>query len=113
MVAIVSGLNAPTVRALNRSWKLVDIQHVKRLNDCEGMIDPGKNFTKYRRLLAMTSPPCVPYLGTLQPFATCMSIPDNCLKALTLKIWNFSRKAAETHCPIIWSTSESAGKYAR
>jgi son of sevenless-like protein len=70
MVAIVSGLNAPAVRAVDRSLKLVDIRHVKHLNDCEGMIDPGKNFTKYRRLLAMTSPPCVPYFGTLLPFVT-------------------------------------------
>jgi hypothetical protein len=32
------------------------------------MIDPGKNFTKYRQLLAMTPPPCVPYFGMLLLF---------------------------------------------
>jgi hypothetical protein len=42
-----------------------------------------------------------------------MCISDNCLEALILKTWNFSGMAAETHYPIIWSTSESAGKYVK
>jgi hypothetical protein len=70
MVAIVSGLNAATVRGLRQSWKHVDIRLMRKLNDCEAMIDPGKNFTDYRRLLAVTSPPCVPYFGRLSPFVT-------------------------------------------
>jgi len=63
MFAIIAGLNAAPVRRLRRSWEPVSARYLARLNICEAIIDPHRNFANYRQTLATISPPCVPYLG--------------------------------------------------
>ena len=63
MIAIVAGLNSPSVRRLKRTWDQISQKFSEMLTACEMTIDSGKNFHNYRQLLQRITPPCVPFIG--------------------------------------------------
>lgn len=63
MVAIISGLNNPTIRRLKQTWELVDANSTKQLQSCEALIDTINGFAKYKSTLANITPPAIPFIG--------------------------------------------------
>ncbi|KNZ81297.1 Cell division control protein 25 [Termitomyces sp. J132] len=63
MIAITSGLNTPPIRRLKRTWELIDRRSMMQFTACEMTIKSTKSITKYRQLMALVNPPCVPFIG--------------------------------------------------
>ena len=101
MVAIVSALSAVAVHGLKRTWEHVPTRFMRQLNDCEAIFDPSKNFTNYRRVLATTSPPCVPYFGRIMSIPPCLFNPDHCYLILGffLAMLNLFQKGSRNTLP--------------
>jgi len=95
MVAIISGLNAVPVRRLKRTWELVNARFLGQLNACEAIIDPNRNFTNYRKLLAAIFPPCVPYIGVFLTTLTFVQEGSKDMLADNLVNFRKRQKAAE------------------
>lgn len=95
MTAIVSGLNAPPIRRLKRTWEQVNARFMAQLGNCESTIDTNKNFNNYRSILAKTTPPCVPFIGVY--LTTLTFINDGAEDKLAGQMVNFRKrqKAAE------------------
>src|ERR1700761_443023 len=66
MAAFVSGLAAPPVRRLKRTWDQLGGRAMSQLEACEKTFDSNKNFNNYRTTLSKIEPPCVPFLGSYQ-----------------------------------------------
>ncbi|KAG6819992.1 hypothetical protein H0H93_006695 [Arthromyces matolae] len=62
MIAITSGLDRPPVRRLKRTWELLNQRTMAQFTACEMTIESIKNINKYRQLMALVKPPCVPFL---------------------------------------------------
>ncbi|KZV68821.1 ras GEF [Peniophora sp. CONT] len=92
MVAIVSGLNAPPVRRLKRTWDEISQKYAGILSTCEVTIDSGRNFSNYRQLLQSVTPPCVPFIGVY--LTTLTSIQNEEPHTISGSLVNF-RKCAK------------------
>ncbi|KAL0573785.1 cell division cycle-related protein [Marasmius crinis-equi] len=63
MIAIVSGLNNPSVSRLKRTWDRVNQTSIAHFGACVVALDTHKNFKKYCLLLDSVMTPCVPFIG--------------------------------------------------
>ncbi|KAG6903263.1 hypothetical protein C0995_000158 [Termitomyces sp. Mi166 len=63
MFAITSGLDTPPIRRLKRTWELVGQRSMTQFTACEMTIESTKSITKYRQLMSLVNPPCVPFIG--------------------------------------------------
>ncbi|KZV68788.1 ras GEF [Peniophora sp. CONT] len=98
MVAIISGLNSPSVRRLKRTWDQISQKFAGMLSACEMTIDSGNNFNNYRQLLQRIMPPCVPFIGellsTLSVHLTTLTfIQDGAPNFISGDLVNFSKQA--------------------
>lgn len=62
MFAIVSGLNHPAVLRLKQTWERVPDKYSKFLSDLNNIMDPSRNFSRYRNLIKSDTvkPPLIP-----------------------------------------------------
>jgi len=90
MVAIISGLNSPPIVRLKRSWEQVNARHMSQLENCEFIINSGKNFNSYRSILAKVVPPCVPFIGVF--LTTLTFIRDGSKDTLSGNLVNFRKR---------------------
>ena len=62
MFAIVSGLNHPSVLRLKQTWERVPDKYSKFLSDLNNIMDPSRNFSRYRNLIKSDTvkPPLIP-----------------------------------------------------
>ena len=62
MFAIVSGLNHPAVLRLKQTWERVPDRYSKFLSDLNLIMDPSRNFSRYRNLIKSDTvkPPLIP-----------------------------------------------------
>jgi son of sevenless-like protein len=70
MIALLAGLNQPAIRRLKRTWEQVNARTIQLLEVVEWTMDSGKNFNNYRTTLAKVVPPCVPFFGSQQLYAS-------------------------------------------
>mmetsp|Transcript_17679 Transcript_17679/g.26314 ORF Transcript_17679/g.26314 Transcript_17679/m.26314 type:complete len:813 (-) Transcript_17679:8-2446(-) len=63
LMALFSGLSMTPVSRLKQSWALVKPKMMAIWNRCEEVLDPSKNFAKYRERLASANPPAIPFQG--------------------------------------------------
>lgn len=61
--AIFSALNCASIYRLNATWALVGRKDLDVLSEINQIIQPTRNYTRYRDLLNRTTPPCVPFFG--------------------------------------------------
>ncbi|KIM74477.1 hypothetical protein PILCRDRAFT_702747 [Piloderma croceum F 1598] len=101
MVAIVSALSTIPVRGLKRAWEHVPTRFMRQLNSCEAVFDPNKNFTTYRRVLGVTSPPCVPYFGRIMPLSHGLFDPNQyfVILGVFLAVLNLVQKGSRDILP--------------
>ncbi|KAI8592856.1 ras guanine nucleotide exchange factor domain-containing protein [Geranomyces variabilis] len=62
MYALIAGLNMPPVQRLKKSWEALPDKTKKTYAELEKIQDPSRNMKNYRDLLAVASPPIVPFL---------------------------------------------------
>ena len=62
MFAIVQGLYHPAVKRLKQTWERVPEKYSKLLKDLNDIMDPSRNFSRYRNLIKsdMVKPPLIP-----------------------------------------------------
>ena len=62
MFAITSGLDHPAVSRLKQTWDRVPDKYKKLLSDLQLMMDPSRNFSRYRNMLKSDTvkPPVIP-----------------------------------------------------
>ena len=62
MFAIVMGLNHPAVQRLKQTWERVPEKYSKFLTDLNAIMDPSRNFSRYRNMIKSESvkPPLIP-----------------------------------------------------
>ncbi|KAG6868619.1 hypothetical protein C0993_000209 [Termitomyces sp. T159_Od127] len=63
MFAITSGLTTQPIHRLKRTWELVGQQSMEQFATCESTIECTKSVFKYRQLMDLVNPPCVPFIG--------------------------------------------------
>ncbi|KAK1229850.1 cell division cycle- protein [Marasmius sp. AFHP31] len=63
MMAIMTGLNAPPIRRLKRTWAHVPQQYMARFGVCEIALNNHRNSKKHLEALSLTLPACVPFIG--------------------------------------------------
>ncbi|ELR16138.1 RasGEF domain containing protein [Acanthamoeba castellanii str. Neff] len=61
VMAIHLALNLSSVSRLKASWKGVSAKHLQRLNEISAITDPSHNYANYRKLVAATKPPMIPF----------------------------------------------------
>ena len=54
MFAITSALENRTIKRLKETWKLIPQKYIKSKDDMIMVMDPSKNFRKYRNLIQNT-----------------------------------------------------------
>ena len=54
MFAITSALENRSVKRLKETWKLIPQKYIKNKDDMIMVMDPSKNFRKYRNLIQNT-----------------------------------------------------------
>jgi hypothetical protein len=61
--AVLSGLNSACVQRLKLSWEKVPQKHLRVFETLSSLMDPSRNMSKYRHLLAKWSvtPPVIPF----------------------------------------------------
>lgn len=62
-LAIFSALNCASIYRLNSTWVLVSRKDLDILSEINQIIQPTRNYSRYRDLLNKTTPPCVPFFG--------------------------------------------------
>ncbi|KAJ3162687.1 hypothetical protein HDU86_003660 [Geranomyces michiganensis] len=62
MYALIAGLNMPPVQRLKKTWEALPDKTKKTWAELEKIQDPSRNMKNYRDLLAVASPPIVPFL---------------------------------------------------
>lgn len=63
LFAIISGLGHNSVNRLRQTWEKLPTKYNKLFNDLQELMDPSRNMSKYRQLVAIVqnSPPMVIY----------------------------------------------------
>ena len=63
MWAISSALNCASIYRLNATWALVSRKDLDIFSEINQIIQPTRNYSRYRDLLDRVNPPCVPFFG--------------------------------------------------
>ncbi|ELU38983.1 cell division control protein Cdc25 [Rhizoctonia solani AG-1 IA] len=97
MAALIAGLNSPPIRRLKRTWDSVPAKITAILDDVEGTLDSGKNFTAYKQRLKTVDTACVPFLGVYLTVLTFIQDGNKDFISKEQGIINFGKrqKAAE------------------
>ena len=61
--AISSALNCASIYRLNATWALVSRKDLDIFSEINQIIQPTRNYSRYRDLLDRVNPPCVPFFG--------------------------------------------------
>jgi len=61
--ALLAGLNHTAISRLKFTWEKVPRKQIRKYESLSQLLNTEKNNAKYRRLLAKTKPPLVPYLA--------------------------------------------------
>ncbi|KAJ6229692.1 guanine nucleotide exchange factor [Anaeramoeba flamelloides] len=87
MMAILAGLDAPSIHRLKKTWRLVSQKDLNKLQSLKKVVDNKKNFVVIRKMMAKGK--CIPYLGMLLSDLT--FIYDGMPKVLKNDHINFQR----------------------
>lgn len=68
LMIIFSALHMGCVQQLEKAWKDVPSRHVATLKMVGDMMTPSQNYKRYRDILKKSSPPLIPFQGTLNCF---------------------------------------------
>lgn len=66
MASIIAGLNLSPISRLKQSWAQLSEKLLKEWGMLEKLFDSTKNFARYKELLKMINPPCVPFFAFYQ-----------------------------------------------
>jgi len=61
MFAIISGLGHGSVSRLKMTWDKLPAKYMKLFEDLQSLMDPSRNMSKYRNLIASERPPLIPF----------------------------------------------------
>lgn len=63
LMAILAGLNTTAISRLKKSWELIPSKLKASFDSLNDLMSEAKGFKNYRQQLAITEPPCIPFLG--------------------------------------------------
>lgn len=66
MASVIAGLNLSPISRLRLSWAQLSEKLMKEWGLLEKLFDTTKNFARYKELLKMINPPCVPFFAFYQ-----------------------------------------------
>ncbi|KAG6897762.1 hypothetical protein C0992_011431 [Termitomyces sp. T32_za158] len=89
MFAITSGLTTQPIHRLKRTWELVGQQSMEQFVTCESTIECTKSVKKYRQLMELVDPPCVPFIGKPLRRYLCYHSPNACVAGVFLSALQF------------------------
>lgn len=74
LFAVISGLAAPCVSRLKKTWSAVTSKYEDAYEDLEALMDPSRNMAKYRNLYhaRQATPPLIPFFPLLMKDVTFM-----------------------------------------
>lgn len=93
MAAITTGLTTPPIHRLKRTWELVGQQSMEQFTTCDSTVECIKSLSKYRQVMDLVNPPCVPFIG--KPVRRCLCF----LTMFVSQVVSFPRCSATTTLP--------------
>lgn len=92
MMAIISALSSATIHRLKKTWELVPEKTNYFLQNMNRLMNSSRNFSEYRDILRLVSPPVIPFFGVYLTDLTFLEDANSDFLQESAKLINFSKR---------------------